>query len=288
MVKGVVALAGVLCILSACPDPYESGDDTPGGGQSNLTCGQQSVGCGCWGPADGTPQFSAECESGLAVAQVCGGACPLGGATYRKVCYCGSQSPDGGQGCSTIHAAIGTVGSPAIACGAPGPTTLSIMADINTMWQSQVSSCACDTPDCPFNAWVLGQTPGYVYYRRDFLQWISNAAGGSIIGAAWMLSHENGHALQVAYNIPASSGKAKELGADCLSGYFLAWLECSGKANMNDAMSAAMAVCAAGDPSPSTWFDPGAHGTCSERQIAVQRGIDGYRENRQPSTWCAF
>lgn len=158
-------------------------------------------------------------------------------------------------------ATVATVGPPEIACGLAGAATNAIMADINSFWQSQIESCACDTPDCMFNAWATARTPGYVYYRRDFLAWISSASGNLLIGPAWMLSHEAGHTLQIAHGIQYSSNKAVELGADCLSGYFLAALECAGKSNMSDSISAAMAICATGDPSPSSWFEPGAHGT---------------------------
>jgi hypothetical protein len=113
---------------------------------------------------------------------------------------------------------VQTLGLPAFACGAPTALTASIVGDINTFWRSQMTPCACDLPGCPFNAWVQPQTPGFVYYRRDFLQWVSQAGGGGAIGAAWMLSHEAGHNLQFAWGFRYSSMKAQELGADCLSG----------------------------------------------------------------------
>lgn len=283
-------------------------ETTPSGGYTPMTgtrgCNEIAASCGCWGYHDGRPHAASVCASGFAVPSVCAGYCPAGGSPYATVCTCDAPStPDAGapiardagapgdagpSRCDSIQGNSRTLGAPAIACGAPGELTLRILTDINTFWQSQMTPCACDLPSCPFNAWVLGQTPGYVYYRRDFLQWISQAGGGAAIGAAWMLSHEAGHNLQVASGLRYSSMKAQELGADCLSGYFLAWLECSGRSNMTDMMAAAGAICAAGDPQPSGWFDPGTHGTCNERIAAVQRGAAGYRGNQRPAAVCVF
>jgi hypothetical protein len=190
--------------------------------------------------------------------------------------------------CPTILGNVRTPGLPAFACGAPTALTASIFGDINTFWRSQMTPCACDQPGCPFNAWVLSQTPGFVYYRRDFLQWVSQAGGGGAIGAAWMLSHEAGHNLQFAWGFRYSSMKAQELGADCLSGYFLAWLECSGRSNMSDTMAVTGSICAVGDPQPSGWFDPNTHGTCNERISAVLRGAGGYRAGQGPALVCVF
>lgn len=278
------------CIVEPTPTPVVPATGSRG-------CNEMAAGCGCWGPHDGRPLPAAVCASGYAVPRICGGFCNFGGSPYATVCTCDTPvEPDAGPPpdvggparCETIRGNARTLAAPAIACGSPGPLTTQILSDINAFWQSQMTPCACDLPSCPFNAWVLGQTPGYIYYRRDFLEWISQAGGGAAIGAAWMLSHEAGHNLQVAAGLRYSSMKAQELGADCLSGYFLAWLECSGRSNMSDMMSATASICATGDPRTSGWFDPGTHGTCGERLTAVQRGAAGYRNNQPPSAVCLF
>ena len=276
-------------VLACGPDP-----STDEGISRPLTrgCGEAVTACGCWGNTDGRPFPTALCASGYAVPRGCGALCPLGGTSYGTVCTCDPTTfPDAGsttQTCGPYAVGVRPFGPPMIACGAPGTLTVQIMQDINSLWGSAISPCACDLPTCPFNAWVLPQTNGYIYYRRDFLQWLTGNAGGAVIGAAWMLSHEAGHNLQNAAGLRYTSSKAAELGADCFSGYFLAWLQCQGRSSMGDMLNATAAICATGDPRTSPWFEPGAHGTCAERLAAVQRGANGYSAHLMPSRVCVF
>jgi hypothetical protein len=301
-------LLASIALRSSCgsntSDSDPSGSLPSGGGEplppdGSRACSQVVLGCGCWGFHDGSRQPARACVSGFAEPRICAGFCPLGGSPYATVRTCESSAnpvdagnpvdpgPRPGPTCSTLRGGSAPSGLPAVACGSPGPTTTSILQDVNTFWQSRMSPCACDQSGCLFNAWVLPQTPGYIYYRRDFLEWISQAAGGSTIGAAWMLSHEAGHNLQLAWGLRYSSPKAQELGADCLSGYFLAWLQCNGRSNMSDMLATTYSICAASDSRPSSWFDA-AHGTCPERQAAVQRGALGYQNGAPPTLNCAF
>lgn len=55
--------------------------------QACIVGGRLSLPCGCWGPAMPGQGFpSPTCCSGEAVAQMCYGACPFGGAPYRLRC----------------------------------------------------------------------------------------------------------------------------------------------------------------------------------------------------------
>lgn len=115
-------------------------------------------------------------------------------------------------------------------------------------------------------------------------------AAGSSIGAAWFLSHEAGHNVQIqlGFTNAYSSAKGRELGADCLSGYFLAYEHCRGVYDMTEGMNLVYAICRAADPIATPWFQPGTHGTCEERVAAVQRGIDAYGTGTLPATACVF
>jgi len=188
---------------------------------------------------------------------------------------------------------VSTVSQPAITCGVPGSLTVNIIQQINAFWQSQMSACACDDPIqsqqimCTNNAEVLSQTPGWIYYDRNILNWLTQQANGDPIGAAWFLSHEAGHNLQIFNNLPASSPKARELEADCLSGYFLAWLQCTKQATQMDINAVLGAICAAGDPIATPWF-ASSHGTCPERVQQVTRGYQSYQQSVRPSVACVF
>lgn len=285
----------VACLSTACiieqPPPSSN---TPG----SRGCNETAAPCNCWGYTDGSPRSASICASGFAVPRACPGYCPAGGSPYATVCTCDTVVPDSGVPrdvgadvggtCQTLQAGVRPLGAPAFACGATGVLTAQIMADINTFWQSQLTPCACTDASCPFNAWALAQTPGYVYYRPDFLEWLRQAGGGALIGPAWMLSHESGHDIQIAASIRYSSDKARELGADCLSGYFLAWLACSGLKNVTDMATASNVICQTGDPRASGWFEPATHGTCTERLNAVQRGITGYHNGQSPLQLCSL
>lgn len=272
-----------VCSFGTCQDPV-----------AKRPCGTVIAPCGCYGLLPGRTVGATGCDSGLATVEACGGACG-GTQGTQNVCSCGAtsssgvtSSSSGGTMCSTLQGNVQTLGPPSIQCGQPGQATVNILQRINTFWSSAMQPCACDSPACPFNAWANPQTPGYIYYRRDILDWLTQQAGGDPVGAEWFLSHEAGHNLQYENNIPLSSPKAAELGADCLSGYFLAWLSCTGQANMGDIMNVMMAVCSTGDPFQSGWFDMGVHGTCTERIQYVQRGVSGYISGQRPSVVCSF
>jgi hypothetical protein len=195
--------------------------------------------------------------------------------------------------CPEFSVGAAPIGPPAFAvCGVPGSSTATFMADLNLFWRSSMVACACDSPDalqagCQSNGMVLSATPGYIYYDRNLLAHLT-ASTGLGLSAAWFIAHEAGHNVQLALGIPASSGKQKELGADCLAGYFIAWLACEGRVPWSYTDAALQTACQIGDPFTSPWFAHQAHGTCAERQQAVSLGMRAYGNGNAPWLACAF
>jgi hypothetical protein len=210
-------------------------------------------------------------------------------------CSAGPSTPDAGpipNQCPSFPANSRTLTQPMFFCGQPGPLTAAFMSDLNLFWQSSMVSCGCDdatslSSGCQSNAMVLAQTPSYIYYDRNMLDYLARTTGLGL-SAAWFLAHEAGHNVQLSLNLQYSSGKARELGADCFAGYFVAWLECTGRINWSYSNAALMTACQVGDPFVSGWFSPGAHGTCPERQEAVQRGLSSYKLGQEPWRVCTF
>jgi hypothetical protein len=195
--------------------------------------------------------------------------------------------------CPSFGVGSTPLGPPAFAvCGQPGANTAVFMNDINLFWGSSMVACACDSPDalqagCQNNGMVLGATPGYIYYDRAILAQLT-ASTGLGLSAAWFMAHEAGHNVQIAFNLPASSGKNRELGADCLAGYFIGWLACTGRVPWSYTDAAFATACQIGDPFVSPWFAHQAHGTCAERQQAVSLGLRGFGNGQVPWVACAF
>jgi uncharacterized protein len=112
--------------------------------------------------------------------------------------------------------------------------------------------------------------------------------GGDLIAPAWLLSHETGHSIQLKTGMGQVGNRQSELSADCLSGYFLGGLQCTGEASQANVQNALMTACSIGDPSSMPWFAPGSHGSCLERVNAVTRGMQGYAAVARPSVICAY
>ncbi|MCC6875161.1 MAG: hypothetical protein IT378_12710 [Sandaracinaceae bacterium] len=160
------------------------------------------------------------------------------------------------------------------------------MADVNQFFGNGVVACAygIDQPFVMGNAVSYGGT-GYVYYDPAFLHGMTSATG-SMLPAAMVLAHETGHEIQGLSSTGGSLSIARELGADCYSGYFLGYVVCQGRANMFDVMAAFDSACRAGTNLP--WWDPRAHGTCDQRVAAVQQGVAAYRAGASPLAACVF
>ncbi|WP_437948935.1 hypothetical protein WME98_51305 [Sorangium sp. So ce296] len=290
-----------VCELGECVEPGE----TSGTGQ--LECGAVDVACNCGSlpPViqEGTVTNAPACASGQHEFQSCGRSCGAGVA-WRTVCHCGDggagstgagSTGAGGEGPTTCEgrpANIAPVNEPPFSCGAPGPSTLGIMADLNMMWESEVQACACgvDLPSCASNALALDYRQGgrgYVYYDPSILQWFLESTG-TMLAPAWFLGHEVGHNIQQEFGAISPAMIARELGADCYSGYFIGWLLCNGRANDADVMGTLAAACKVAEGTGHPWFDINTHGTCQQRQQAISTGINAYLGGVPPLQACTF
>lgn len=192
--------------------------------------------------------------------------------------------------CRTEQANLVPINLPPFSCGTPGPITVAILNDINSLWQSQIQACACgsDFPQCANNAVALDFRIGgraYIFYDRNILSFLGS--NGSNLGPAWFLAHEAGHNIQNEVGYQPPTVIQKELGADCLAGYFIGYLVCNNKVNNNDISSAFMSICATGDPF-TPWFNPQGHGNCQQRQQATLVGLTAYRNGQRPFPACNF
>jgi|SRR5882672_8854036 len=164
------------------------------------------------------------------------------------------------------------------------------MSDVNALWMSQMRACPCNidalSGGCGNNALVDPRSPGYIFYDRDFVSRLAMNSGNSALAGAWLLSHEAGHNVQIRLGMQFALGVRRELSADCLGGYFLASVVCSGKALDSEITNAVMAACTIGDPAGYPWFLPGAHGSCADRISAVTYGIAAYRNGTSPVVAC--
>jgi hypothetical protein len=169
------------------------------------------------------------------------------------------------------------------------------MADINTLWGSNVQACDCTTlsgvngfGECQGNAESLSLPSeiGYVFYDPGLLQ---NVALQTMSGlpSAVILAHETGHQLQYTNGLQYADNRGMELGADCFAGYFAAWAECARGANAMDIAAAFNNACLSGNSaSGDPWYDATTHGTCDERVQAMMIGIQGYQTQGRPSLVC--
>ncbi|MFY9509747.1 MAG: hypothetical protein WAQ05_02085 [Rubrivivax sp.] len=205
-------------------------------------------------------------------------ACGGGGAS--------SPPPAGLQ--SSYPANVAPVGFPPYVCLPPGGATQAVMQKLNAFWRSAVQACACDlisTPQCQSNGFVTPFGYGYIYYDPAFLNRV-DAASGSPLPADFFMAHEFGHNIQLALSLNPP-GKAKELQADCLGGYYVGYQIYSGQVRQSDVVSTFQFACSIGDPFVSNWWDP-THGVCSERVAALQRGIDGHTRGGTPGGSCTY
>jgi len=287
------ALAGALmcalgvgvgsCFLFDDPTPAEPSEPTtPVPCTSSADCCDHSPASLCGSPS-GTCEYNPFCAQdprcfGSRFGQCDGG--PPGGPGH----------PPSGPACPTFAVGSGPLGPPPFYCGPPGTLTTRFIADLNTFWQSGLVACACDTADvlafgCQGNGFVMPDAPGYIFYDRALLDHLASSTGAGL-SAAWFLAHEAGHNVQLRLGMPYPSGKARELGADCLAGYFVAWLECEGLVDSSFTGAAFATACQIGDPFASPWFAEQAHGTCHERQSAVQHGYSAYASGLSPAHAC--
>ncbi|OGL97113.1 hypothetical protein A2318_00710 [Candidatus Uhrbacteria bacterium RIFOXYB2_FULL_45_11] len=208
------------------------------------------------------------------------GACSSSGSSQDTV--------DTLSSCRTFHFGVKPQSSANQCGGYRSANTEYDMGKINEFWGSAMYACTCSpaVQFCTHNAYATPQTPGYIYYDPNLF--VSLRSHGSLLPAAWMASHEAGHNLQFAIGMNAAYSIARELSADCFSGYFLAWLVCTNQATQYDISTTLMQVCSAQDPVGVPWFDPTAHGTCSQRVNAVQNGMKSYAAGVLANVACKY
>ena len=232
---------------------------------------------------------------------------PAGGKTCQANSYCAGDTNCFGSrfgACGALpptpppgscpHYAFGMhpLTPPPFLCGGIADSTTALMtADINNLWGSTSQFCSCGSDalaaGCMNNA-VVFNAPygyGYVFFDQNFLYALAYANGGHPMAAAWLLAHESGHDVQLNFGMSYGTNVARELGADCFSGYFLQWIACEGRATASDINSALSAACGGQDPYGTPWFAPG-HGTCAQRMGAVQWGMSGYASGVNPVFRC--
>jgi hypothetical protein len=168
-------------------------------------------------------------------------------------------------------------------CAPPGQLSLAVQAEVNEFWGSSVQVCACgpdSADDCDMNAFSLFGL-GWVYYDPRLVELL--VRGGSNLPAYWLLAHEFGHELQGVFEKPPIL-LARELGADCYSGYFLGSLVCEGQVSEADLARTLDVVCQLGDG--EHWLDLDSHGTCDERAKATLAGVRAYLGGRSALEAC--
>ena len=185
-----------------------------------------------------------------------------------------TATPERADGfCPAVLAGITADPVPQRICLPPDPVAEGIMADVNQFWGSATQLCQCgpdSAGDCEFNAFSLFET-GYIYYDPAVLNHFTD--GGSLLPAYWILAHEFGHEIQGHFAF-SEIELARELGADCYSGYFLGSLSCRGGVTEADLMQTLEGACEGGDG--IGWLDLDSHGTCQQRVESVLAGIRAY------------
>lgn len=195
--------------------------------------------------------------------------------------------------CPTFSMNIRPENSSIYSCQAPDSATSTILRDVNSFWGSGIQACICgaDIPPpfgafCPGNAIVFPPQSGglgFVYYNLDFL---TNSAAnfGTDIVPAQIMAHEAGHNIQNSSNMFYFSTVGKELGADCISGFYLGGLACQGRINTFDIQSVLANAGSSGGL--SAYYDPTGHGSSQERINAVLLGVNGYLNGLNPIQVC--
>lgn len=131
---------------------------------------------------------------------------------------------------------------------------------------------------------MVALDPGYIYYDSFALDQLDQISGNSL-PADMVMAHEFGHTIQIWLSL-SSVGKARELQADCLAGFYIGSRVRRRAATRQEVGTAFAAACNYGDPYLAPWYEPGAHGTCTERVGAVQQGITGQLSGYLPGQAC--
>ena len=165
-------------------------------------------------------------------------------------------------------------------------TVFSITRDLGRFWNSQFIACDCsDTdPTCQNNAFVNSAYPGYIWYDDYLIN--SMTAWDSLVPVSYVMAHEAAHHIQFRHDISYPYPVNVELSADCMAGYFLGYLSCTGQVDGIDVDTAMNEICMVGDLPGTPWWDVNAHGTCQQRVTAALDGVAGYALRIPPKEWC--
>ena len=117
-----------------------------------------------------------------------------------------------------------------------------------------------------------------IYFPVNFSQWLYSMGDFAIAAA---IAHEWGHSIQAQLNLLGASATIDtELQADCLAGAYAEYITNRSRLltlEEGDVEEGAETFFTLGDPEGTEWFDPGAHGTGSEREAAFEMGVEqGY------------
>jgi hypothetical protein len=244
---------------AACPSDCGGSSDQGGGGSSD--------GSGGGGSTDGN-------TSG-------GGSTDGGGGTSGEFDW--NEAPESGDnrgGCyDAISAWPGTN-----QCFDLPPLATSVMALLQTLWGTgPATMCVYDGgaggsgacgPYSPQNAFYCGADDSFGY---DANLWNKLVQQSGDFAAVIVLAHEWGHLNQARLgifnlNLPTIS---TELHADCQAGIFAAYVQQVGYLDKGDLCEAFTTFCGLADPVGMPWFQPGAHGTCAQRETAFRTGFEG-------------
>lgn len=199
------------------------------------------------------------------------------------------------QACSILDGGIvADIDGPAMSQCRPAPiaivqaTVFSIARDLGHFWYSFFAPCDCSDirSDCQMNAFASSASPGFIWYDDFLINQMTN--GDSLVPLAYLMAHEAAHHVQFAHNLTYMNSISAELSADCMAGYFLGYLACTGQVDGIDIDSSLGEICAAGDLPGTPWWDENAHGTCTQRVTAALDGIAGYALRVPPKEWCVW
>lgn len=169
-------------------------------------------------------------------------------------------------------------------------TVEGILRDLGVFWASSFVPCDCSEiqpppPYCPSNAYAVRAAPGFIWYDDYLLHLLSEE--NSLIPVAYVMAHEAAHHVQWRHNYRFTHNKQAELSADCMAGYFMGYLACTGQVDGVDVESSLNAICSVGDLPGTPWWDENAHGSCGERVGVTMIGVSGYALRTPPKDWCS-
>lgn len=168
-------------------------------------------------------------------------------------------------------------------------TVEGILRDLGVFWESSFVPCDCSDidPNCHMNAFASSAAPGFIWYD-DALVNAMSGGGESLVPVAYLMAHEAAHHVQFAHGYRFSHTIEAELSADCMAGYFLGYLSCTGQVDGIDVETSMNEICNVGDLPGTPWWDEDAHGTCELRVGATIAGVTGYALRVPPRDWCEF